>query len=228
MNNLGQSVGVAAGITLMVDTAPAAIRGWEPTEDDLRASAHLASWRAQEFLAARCLLRRMLADALGPVAAALTIMKRDSGQPYLSGAEHIGVSLSHDRGLVAAAISVHGPVGVDTQHPTPVSARMMLRCCSCPDVKTLIALPMRERMRECAWIWSVQEACVKAAGLGIAGRPWSVQVSPGQCAGQWAGHSWRSLRDESQIPVSCAYRSWTGKDPAGSGEAAQLRLSRDG
>ena len=69
----------------------------------------------------------------------------------------------------------------------------------------LAGLPMAQRSREFAWVWTVQEACVKAAGTGFAGRPWSIDVPARAAHGRWGRYRWRSLRGVSPVPFSCAF-----------------------
>jgi 4'-phosphopantetheinyl transferase len=86
-----------------------------------------------------------------------------------------------------------------------VSAGVIARCCEPAVADELAALPDDVRDLEFAWIWTVQEACVKAAGTGLAGRPWSIPVGLGQREGHWLGHRWLSLRDDSAVPLSVAH-----------------------
>lgn len=166
---------------------------------------HLAFARsgADERTAARQLLRSLLVE-VAPDAAGSPLVADRSGRPFLAGHRDVGVSLSHDGGWVAAAV---GPgVGVDLQVPVPVSDSMVNRCCLPADRLRLAALPAPERDREFAWLWTVQEACVKAAGTGLAGSPWSIPVRIGMAAGRWREFRWLSLRNLATVPVSCAYR----------------------
>ena len=66
-------------------------------------------------------------------------------------------------------------------------------------------LPERERAVEFAWVWTVQEACVKAEGTGLAGRPWRIEVPPRPRTGQWGGYRWIPLRGSTDTPLSCAF-----------------------
>jgi 4'-phosphopantetheinyl transferase len=105
-----------------------------------------------------------------------------------------------------SAVVSAGPVSrVDVQVPFPVRDAMIRRCCGEPARLG----PLRDL--EFAWIWSVQEACVKATGAGISGRPWTVPVQVGQTVGRWESLRWRAFRDGWPVPVSCA---------AGSGSVA--------
>lgn len=172
---------------------------------DLLAAGGLPTWRVPEHLAARTLLRRLLGEVVGPVAAASPLAGRPGGQPYLTERPDLGVSLSHTDGWVAAAVSSDGAVGVDAQRPVPVGGGLLRRCCSPPARTALLRLPEPARELEFAWIWSVQEACVKAAGSGIAGRPWTIPVDVGQHSGRWRAVSWMALREVWSVPVSCAH-----------------------
>jgi 4'-phosphopantetheinyl transferase len=183
-----------------------------PVDADVHALRDLPAWRAEESRAARALLRWLLAGQAGADAAAAPIRARQTGQPYLAGRPDVGISLSHGHGHVAAAIGMGRAVGIDVQAPVPVSAAVIRRCCL-PRVRDeLAALPDAARTLEFAWIWTVQEACVKAAGTGLAGRPWSIPVERGQRTGEWLGYQWLSLRDDSAVPLSVAHaRHQTGE-----------------
>ena len=158
-----------------------------------------------ESASARNLLRRLLADVAGVVAAAEPVAARTGGQPFLPRRPGIAVSLSHSGGWVAAAVSEIGAVGIDVQAPEPASPALLRRCCRAETRRRLSLLPGPERDLEFAWLWTAQEACVKATGEGLAGRPWTVPVTPGQREGVWRDVRWRTLRDRCTVPLSCAY-----------------------
>jgi phosphopantetheinyl transferase/thioesterase domain-containing protein len=188
----------AVGRTVALAEAPA-------TDSDALACQRLPASRRTESRAARALLRSLLADGLGTDVAAAPIAARESGQPYLPERPDLAISLSHTQGHVAAAVGVGMAVGIDVQVPVPVSAGVIRRCCM-PNVRgELETLPDADRELEFAWIWTVQEACVKATGAGLAGRPWTIPVRRAQRCGEWHGHRWLSLRDDSVVPVSVAY-----------------------
>nr|WP_052477797.1 hypothetical protein [Kibdelosporangium sp. MJ126-NF4]ADB02871.1 AzicT [Kibdelosporangium sp. MJ126-NF4]CEL14094.1 4'-phosphopantetheinyl transferase [Kibdelosporangium sp. MJ126-NF4]CTQ88460.1 4'-phosphopantetheinyl transferase (EC 2.7.8.-) [Kibdelosporangium sp. MJ126-NF4] len=132
-----------------------------------------------ESAAGRSLLRALLRVA-APAAAADTVATRPGGKPYLREHPRIGISVSHDRGAVAACVGVGRAVGIDVQVP--------------------------DDSRERAWVWTVREALVKTTGEGLAGRPWDIDVPPGRGSGTWRSCRWVSLRGRSPIPVSYAYR----------------------
>jgi 4'-phosphopantetheinyl transferase len=184
--------------------------GRAPHPGDARAAAALPAPRAAEYIAARSVLRRLLADVAGPAAARLSIGARPGGQPYLPGRPDLAVSLSHGGGWVAAALGVGAAVGVDVQAPEPVSTGLLRRCCTPAARAELAGLPVPARDREFARIWTVQEACVKAAGVGLAGRPWTIPVGVGQRTGSWRHYRWQSVPGCRAVPASCAYQQAPG------------------
>lgn len=170
---------------------------------DVPRAANTPVWRRAEFLAGRRTLRALLADTV-PAAAGSEIRSRRTGQPTLAGHPDIGISVSHDGGMVAAAVAIGGPVGVDVQVPGDrPSPRMLARCLSRYAAETGAWCPARQ-IAELAWTWTTQEACVKAAGSGLAGSPWTIDVPPGTVSGRWGDYIWRQIRD-SDTPLSCAY-----------------------
>jgi 4'-phosphopantetheinyl transferase len=176
-----------------------------PHSADAR-SDRLPAWRQREHVAACSLLRKILSQTAGRAAAAGPLAAHPGGQPYLPGRSDLTVSLSHAGGWVAAAVHTGGgSVGIDVAPPWPVSDAFIRRCCSPSGRAALTRLPAHARDAEAAWIWSVQEACVKATGQGLAGLPWTVAVEPGQRSGRWRHLLWRQLRPAFTVPVSCAY-----------------------
>ncbi|MEU7070891.1 4'-phosphopantetheinyl transferase superfamily protein [Streptomyces narbonensis] len=176
---------------------------------DRATAAGLPPWRALEHTASRTLLRALLREIGedlrgGPVAAL------PSGRPYLPDRPDLGVSLSHSSGWVAAAVARDRDVGVDVQTPRAVGDRLLRLCCAPGDAEALTALPEDGRRREFAWIFTVQEACVKAAGTGFAGRPWTVPVTLGQRTGAWERVSWCAPREAQEVPACCAWTERRG------------------
>ncbi|MEU2661501.1 4'-phosphopantetheinyl transferase family protein [Micromonospora sp. DT46] len=176
-----------------------------PAPADLATVGDLPAGPRAERLAARALLRLLLAAELGRAAGATPIAARDGGQPHLPEWPGISVSLSHDAGTVAAALGRGVPVGVDVQVPVPAPPALLRRCCAPAVRAALDRLPAPARDREFAWIWTVQEACVKATGAGLAGRPWAIPVPAGRRTGRWADLRWVSLRGHSRVPASVAH-----------------------
>lgn len=172
--------------------------------DDLAACADLPPWRQRDRLNARGLLRALLAD-VAPTAADAPLITAANGKPSLQGWSDIGVSMSHDGDVVAAAIALGRAVGVDVQLPPAEVGERMVRRCLRERFDDFARLPPEARATEFAWIWSVQEACVKVDGSGITGRPWAIDVPVRPLTGSWGSMTWVALRDHSDSPVSCAY-----------------------
>lgn len=182
-----------------------AVAGTPAAPSDVLAAQGLPEWKALEQLAARALLRWLLAVEYGGATAGLPIAARPSGQPYLERRPDLSISLSHDGGYVAAAVGRELAVGIDVQQPVPVPDGLIRRCCGSAGQQQLAQLGQPQRIVEFARIWTVQEACVKLTGAGLSGRPWSVPVAVGQRAGQWQASNWRTLRSSCPFPVSIAF-----------------------
>ncbi|MEV6828464.1 4'-phosphopantetheinyl transferase superfamily protein [Amycolatopsis sp. NPDC051102] len=176
---------------------------------DLADAGSRPAWRRAEFLAGRHLLRRLL-RRVRPDLADLPIRTDPAGKPRLApgGEEDLalpGITISHDGDQLAAAVCAHGDIGVDVQLPPARLADSTVRRCLGAHAPVVAALPRARRAREFAWVWTVQEACVKADGTGLAGRPWAIDVPPGAVSGRWGRFTWLSLRTRSSVPLSCAF-----------------------
>lgn len=150
--------------------------------------------RRRELIAGRALVRWSIAR-LGAGSTAVRIVGGRGGRPELTGARPAWlrqVSLSHSGRWVAAALS-DVPVGVDVQAAGPASDRLAARILGARADQP----PGPGRDAAVAAAWVVQEACVKATGQGLAGRPWTIPVDPAADAGAWGDLRWRRL------PVPC-------------------------
>ncbi|MER6472407.1 4'-phosphopantetheinyl transferase family protein [Streptomyces collinus] len=201
-----------------VEAAPGVWVAWARTAAasthpaDLAAVRSRPRWQRHQSLAARGLLRALLAEVRpGTEDVALTADAR--GRPALQGLPGLGVSLSHDGAddasggdLVAAAVAPGRRVGVDVQLPHgPDLPPGLVRRCLRERAAELSLLPADRRALEFAWVWTVQEACVKADGTGIAGRPWSLDIPVRPSTGTQGDLTWIALRHLSVHPVSCAF-----------------------
>ncbi|GGU69999.1 hypothetical protein GCM10010211_39500 [Streptomyces albospinus] len=182
--------------------------------DDLRRAAVLPEWRIREFLAGRGLLRQLLA-AIRPDLADAEIAPDRRGKPALRGHPGIGVSISHTQGGTAAGLALGRDLGVDLQCPAPAVTASFTRRLLPAHAQRLAALPPARAAEEVAWVWTAQEACVKAGGAGLAGRPWTIGIPPGARTGRWRGYRWISLRGHSTMPLSCAFTDPDDHEKAG-------------
>ncbi|MDP2312963.1 MAG: 4'-phosphopantetheinyl transferase superfamily protein [Pseudomonadota bacterium] len=134
--------------------------------EDLAAFARRSPAARFASLAARCCLRRLLADALG--LGSVRIGRTAMGAPFLPEHPEVWVSLAHAPGCVAAAVSTAGPVGIDVEpnaprfDPAELHARVLH-----PDERSEVtrhADPVRRFFE----LWTAKEAVAKALGLGLA------------------------------------------------------------
>ncbi|MEY9849374.1 4'-phosphopantetheinyl transferase [Streptacidiphilus sp. BW17] len=194
----------ADGVHYLVGRTEEVLDALPVARRDHEAASARPPWRAVEYAASRTLLRTLLRE-VGADLQGGPIVARPSGQPYLPDRPDLGVSLSHCSGWVAAAVGSDRDVGVDVQTPSSVGDRMLRLCCLPGDAADLAAMPEERRRREFAWIFSVQEACVKAVGQGFSGRPWNVPVALGQQAGEWGLVRWCAPGGRHPLPVGLAW-----------------------
>ncbi|MET9254024.1 4'-phosphopantetheinyl transferase superfamily protein [Streptomyces sp. NPDC003717] len=201
-----------------VEAAPGVWVAWARSAAPSTHPADLADvggrppWQRRQSLAARGLLRALLAE-VRPGAEDVPLAAGPHGRPVLAGLDGVGVSLSHDGAddaaggdLVAAAVAPGRRVGVDVQLPHgPGPSPGLARRCLRERTADLDRLPAGRRALEFAWVWTVQEACVKADGTGIAGRPWSLDIPVRPRTGTQGDLTWIALRHLSVHPVSCAF-----------------------
>lgn len=165
--------------------------------------AAMAPRRAAEFARGRTLLRWLAGTVLG--IGADQVLADAAGRPRLSG-RRAGLSLSHTDLTTAAAIWPGGDVGIDAEEPpASLSAGLVRRCCG-ERAAALDALPRQQRAAMFTRIWTVQEACVKARGLGLAGAPWRIPADPFARTGQWQELRWYALDVLAPTAVAVAVR----------------------
>lgn len=193
---LGDRMWVAAGRASGIPHRPHPI--------DAAAASGMPRWRAAEFLTGRALLRSLLHE-VRPSAADAEVLTGDRGKPRLPARYGVGISISHDGGEFAAFVAENRAVGIDVQRPPARPDRALLRKCLRGNADRVAELPARQAALELAWVWTAQEACVKATGAGIAASPWSINVTPGSSGGRWGDYRWISLREHSAVPLSCAF-----------------------
>lgn len=126
-----------------------------------------------QFLAARGMLRTLLAAYTGVPAAACVIETDPHGRPRLHRIEAQGptidFNLSHTRGMIAVAISGGAAVGVDVESTARAwSPEVARRYFAAAEVEALEQLPPDARHTRFYELWTLKEAYVKARGLGLA------------------------------------------------------------
>ena len=127
----------------------------------------------RHFIAARGLLRAILARYLKMRPGDLRFQYRPAGKPALfggSGAEPLSFNLSHSHGLALYAIACGRQVGVDLERIRPDIShdRIARRFFSTREIAALTALPGEQRNRMFFYLWTSKEAFIKATGEGLA------------------------------------------------------------
>ncbi len=160
---------------LDVDTATLACLSRSISPDErARAERFRRPADRRAFVAARGVLRRILARYVGVSPCALSFAYGPFGKPELSragGSRPLAFNLSHsgDRAIYAIAASMD--VGVDIEQVRPFAdfERLARRRFSAADVQALDDLPPDRRQSMFFVYWVRQEASVKATGEGLHG-----------------------------------------------------------
>ena len=121
------------------------------------------------FLAARALVRAMLAYYTGVLSTTLEFAKKDQGKPYLINAPSpIYFNLSHSGNFAALAVSTVGEIGIDIETIRPRNYLAIAERYFHADEQTqLLALPEAERETLFFKLWTLKEAFFKATGGGL-------------------------------------------------------------
>jgi 4'-phosphopantetheinyl transferase len=123
--------------------------------------------RRGEFLWSRLLLRQLLSYYLKVAIGDLKLSVTDQGKPFLAGSD-LRFNLSHTAGLIACSFSPR-EVGIDVQkiepeRPWALTAR---RFFTAEEIDYLFSCPDHSRERIFYQIFTMKEAYVKAAGVGL-------------------------------------------------------------
>lgn len=144
-------------------------------EERTRAGRFLVDDHRHDFLAAHLLKRHALTAVAGRLPQEWDFVTTVSGKPVLvaaqRGAPPLMFNLSHARGLVACGVTQSGEIGVDVERldRTVDGDAIARRYFAASEVIWLESLLPNERRRRFVELWSLKEACFKAAGSGLAG-----------------------------------------------------------
>jgi 4'-phosphopantetheinyl transferase len=125
------------------------------------------------FVAARGILRSLLAQYLHQAPEQLIFTYGDRGKPALQladAAPPLHFNLTHSGGLALYAFSRSCAVGIDLEQMRPSSDWQAIarRYFTSQEVEDLLALPVTQQQRGFFQLWTGKEACAKASGAGIA------------------------------------------------------------
>lgn len=124
------------------------------------------------LLASHAVLRSVLADALGKSAMQLELYRDEFGKPRLAdGSLHFNMSRSRSATLIG--LSVGAEIGVDIEmiREFPDAAVVARECLSSQEYAQWRRLDAVSAMPALLQCWARKEACLKAAGIGLAGAP---------------------------------------------------------
>lgn len=154
--------------------APPQLRlGSTLSADELRRANQFHFWRDRErFVAARGILRDILARYAGCPPAELRFSYSPFGKPYMASdslAQSLRFNLSHSASLALYAVSWVREVGIDVERIDPKFAddEMAARFFSPAELAKLRSLPAISRPQAFFHCWTRKEAYVKARGQGL-------------------------------------------------------------
>ncbi|MBZ9716129.1 4'-phosphopantetheinyl transferase family protein [Deinococcus multiflagellatus] len=136
-------------------------------EEHIRARAIALPAPRRRYVAARALVRTVLAARLGAPPQALTFALGPYGKPYLVGLD-VPFNLSHTGDHLALAVG-NGPVGVDLEEVRPLqNSHAMLQTALGPlERERLQRLPPAQHLAAFYRAWACKEAILKAQGVGL-------------------------------------------------------------
>ena len=141
----------------------------------------------RRFIAARAILRQVLAHYIGNRPENLSFVYGEHGKPALAGDlghERLEFNMSHSGEMALYAVARSRRVGVDIEYPRPKVNYMRIaeRFFSIEEFEELTALPTEAQYAAFYRCWTHKEAYVKARGDGIAAGLGTFSVSLEECS----------------------------------------------
>lgn len=171
--------------------------------------------------ASRWLQRFALAQAVATPgsAAALRFAPDEHGRPWVRSPPSLAAwhfSAANTHGLVACAVDLRGPIGLDVESVgRALAPELVAHCCTDDEQRDLAALPPASQPIAFHALWTRKEAYMKARGLGLALEPHRIGFAAP------VDGRWRVLLDGSTTRAG----DWEVIDlPAGGTHAAALCL----
>jgi len=139
-----------------------------PDERERAARFRFAKDR-DRFVAARGILRDILARYLGVNAAALRFRYGAAGKPALEDSSELRFNASHSHGFALYAVTMEKDVGIDVEliRPRVAEERIAERFFRPSEAASLRALPQEKQAEAFFRIWTRKEAYIKAVGTGL-------------------------------------------------------------
>ena len=141
-------------------------------EETARADRFFMDVHRNRFIAARALLRDLIAGYLAQPPTAIRFAYNEWGKPALASgfaARDLRFNLSHSQDLAMYAFALEREVGVDLEiiRGDVAHQRLAANFFSPSEVETLLALPLEHQPRAFFNCWTRKEAYVKARGQGL-------------------------------------------------------------
>jgi 4'-phosphopantetheinyl transferase len=154
---------------------PADLREWfEVLDEEERGRSARFCFEAdqRDYIAAHVLLRSMLAWSADCPAEEWRFARDANGKPRVFpgvGLPEIEFNLSHTRGLVAAAATRSGAIGIDAERVDPAKADLAVaeRFFAPLELRILHYAPAADRTKLFFRLWTLKEAYIKAIGTGL-------------------------------------------------------------
>ena len=135
-----------------------------------RAASFKFELHRRRFIAARSILRMILAHLLDASPQAIELSPGPHGKPQLASESPIRFNVSHSADVALFAFALQREVGVDVEVRRTVedAEQLAARFFSPGEAAQLRELSEPERSAEFLRLWTYKEACVKALGEGLA------------------------------------------------------------
>jgi len=172
----------------------------------LRIPKRRRDWLGGRLAAKAAALRLLQRAGLSLEPSEIEILKQDSGEPALrlsrpprAASERIArpleapdvveVTISHSGDLAAAAAwrrGSTGSIGLDIEQVRPVEPEIVPIALTSGEIRRIeLAATEQERTRLILSLWTVKEAALKAAGVGLSVALQALEVVPGPECGNW-------------------------------------------
>ena len=166
-----------------LDLAPLPLaRLWETLSADERARArrYRFALHRDRFIAARGMVRRLLAQRLSIPAAAMRFVYGRSGKPALAPEQNtaIAFNLSHSAELGVCVFGAVAALGVDVEamRDEPGARAAVWRCLDPQERAAVCALAPERQLAALYGFWTCKEAVMKATGRGFGLDPLQIGV----------------------------------------------------
>ncbi len=151
-----------------------------PASDHARAASVADPAARRRFLGGRAVLRATITELCPDLdGRTVTIAVAPTGRPSIAERADLHVSVSHTRGLAAAAVSTGGPVGIDVEPLERTALPPGRAWLTRGEQARLAAHPPSEQHRQLLRLWVAKEATLKAHDTRITRRGIAIRTDRG-------------------------------------------------